>query len=118
MLYEVITLLLVLTASALFGVQLLGLFDPLSIFLRSLTLSLYPAGNLAANGLFQYFYDHRVPVVSSALDRAYVITSYSLHYPKLYECSEGLHRKENGTESFQTTGELRSRGNREKKLGR
>jgi len=66
-------LLLVLTASALFGVQLMGLFDPLSIFLRSLTISLYPAGNLAANGLFQYFYDHRVPVVSSALDRAYPV---------------------------------------------
>jgi MauM/NapG family ferredoxin protein len=64
-------LLLALSAAALFGVQLFGLFDPLSVFLRSLTVALYPAYNLAANGVFDFFYEHRIPVVSPLLDGAY-----------------------------------------------
>ena len=43
-------LLLALAAAAFFGVQLFGLFDPLAIFLRSLTIAVYPAYNLAMNG--------------------------------------------------------------------
>ena len=36
-------LLIAMTTATFFGVQLLGLFDPLAIFLRSLTLAVYPA---------------------------------------------------------------------------
>ncbi|PLX80687.1 MAG: hypothetical protein C0616_07280 [Desulfuromonas sp.] len=64
-------LLLTLAAASLFGVQLLGLFDPLAIFLRSLTFALYPAYNSGANGLFDFFYVHQVPVVSDAVNRLY-----------------------------------------------
>ncbi len=64
-------LLLALIAAAAFGVQLFGLFDPLAIFLRSLTFALYPAYNLAANGTFDFFYDHRVPLLAPLVNGAY-----------------------------------------------
>jgi MauM/NapG family ferredoxin protein len=64
-------LLIGLSAAALFGVQLFGWFDPLSIFLRTLTFSLYPIYNRGANGLFDFFYQHQVPVVSDLVNRAY-----------------------------------------------
>ncbi len=64
--------LLFLCGAATFaGVQLFGLFDPLSLFLRSLALAFYPAFNLVANGVFNFFYDHQVPLVSSTLDALY-----------------------------------------------
>lgn len=64
-------LLLAMTAAALFGVQLFGLFDPLSIFLRSLTFSFNPAFNLVANSVFDFFYQHPVPLVSPLVNGAY-----------------------------------------------
>lgn len=57
-------LLITLTAATFGGLQLLGLFDPLAIFLRSLTLALYPAYNLGMNGLFDWAYRHDVPVLN------------------------------------------------------
>ncbi len=62
-----------LCAAALCGLQLFGLVDPLSLFLRSLTLSLYPAYNLAVNGLFDFFYRHDVPLVSAAVNGSYEV---------------------------------------------
>ncbi|GAB6082716.1 4Fe-4S binding protein [Desulfuromonas carbonis] len=64
-------LLLLLLMAALGGLQVIGLFDPLAIFLRTLTLAIYPAVNLVANALFDFFYSHRVPLVSSGLDAIY-----------------------------------------------
>ena len=64
-------LLLGLAAASLGGVQLFGIFDPLSIFLRSLTISLNPAFNLVANGTFDFFYDHPVPLISPAVNGSY-----------------------------------------------
>jgi len=64
-------LLLGMTAAALCGVQLLGLFDPLAIFLRSLTLSFNPAFNRVANQIFDFFYQHPVPLVSSLVNGSY-----------------------------------------------
>lgn len=57
-------LLLTLTVASFGGVQLLGIFDPLAIFLRSLTLSIYPAYNLAMNGLFEVSYHYNLPVLN------------------------------------------------------
>lgn len=57
-------LLVALTAAGFGGLQLLALFDPLAIFLRSLTLALYPAYNLGMNGLFDWAYRHEVPVLN------------------------------------------------------
>jgi polyferredoxin len=57
-------LLICLTVASLGGLQLLGLFDPLAIFLRSLTLAIYPAYNLAMNGLFEFSYHYDIPVLN------------------------------------------------------
>ena len=66
-------LLIFLVSAALFGVQLLGLFDPLAIFLRTLTLAVYPSYNLALNRLFDFFYEHEVPLLSGAVKDAYPV---------------------------------------------
>lgn len=64
-------LLLALSAAALFGVQLLGIFDPLAIFLRTLTIALYPAWNLLWNDAFDLLYEQRVPLLSPAAEAAW-----------------------------------------------
>ncbi|MBW2503688.1 MAG: 4Fe-4S binding protein, partial [Deltaproteobacteria bacterium] len=66
-------LLIGLGTATLFGVQLLGLFDPLAIFLRSLTLAFYPAYNFGLNRLFDVAYDVQVPVVSDVINSAYPV---------------------------------------------
>ena len=57
-------LLITLVAASFGGLQLLGLFDPLAIFLRTLTLAIYPAYNLGLNGLFDWAYRHDIPVLN------------------------------------------------------
>lgn len=64
-------LLLVLSVSALAGLQLLGVFDPLAIFLRTLTLALYPLYNLGMNALFDGVYQTDVPLLSAPLNDLY-----------------------------------------------
>jgi len=64
-------LLLFMAVAAAAGVQLLGLLDPLSLFLRSLTLSFYPAFNLLANNTFDFFYNHRWPIAAPLADAVY-----------------------------------------------
>lgn len=74
-------LLFLLAAAGFFGLQLIGLFDPLAIFLRTLTLSLYPAWNLVANNVFEWLYHHRVPLLSDWADRVYpFIDAYLLSF--------------------------------------
>jgi MauM/NapG family ferredoxin protein len=60
-------LLIALVISALFGVQQIGLFDPLSIFLRTLTFSFYPVWNLLMNGLFDVTYPAGLPLVNETI---------------------------------------------------
>ncbi|WP_305043348.1 4Fe-4S binding protein [Geoalkalibacter sp.] len=64
-------LLILLVVAGLLGLQLIGLFDPLAIFLRTLTLSLYPAWNLTANHAFEWFYHRQLPVLSPLADAVY-----------------------------------------------
>lgn len=64
-------LLVAMAVSALFGVQLFGLLDPLSIFLRTLIFSVYPVYNLLLNHLFDIAYDVDVPLVSPLLNSSY-----------------------------------------------
>ena len=64
-------LLFALVIAGLFGVQQIGLFDPLSIFLRTLTLSLYPAWNWLLNGIYDVAYNVDIPLVSDALNASY-----------------------------------------------
>jgi MauM/NapG family ferredoxin protein len=60
-------LLISLAVAALFGVQLIGLFDPLSIFLRTLTFTVYPVWNLFLNGLFDITYSFDLPLINETL---------------------------------------------------
>ncbi len=62
-----------LGAATLCGVQLLGLFDPLAIFLRSLTLAVYPAYNYGLNKVFDFFYAHDVPLASAMVKASYPV---------------------------------------------
>jgi len=80
-------LLLAMTAAALFGVQLFGLLDPLSIFLRSLTFSFNPAFNLVANSIFDFFYQLPVPLVSLLVNGSYDLFRDHLlaFHPPAYE---------------------------------
>lgn len=64
-------LLAALVVAAFCGLQLLGLLDPLSIFLRSLTLALNPVWNLLFNGLFDWLYQADLPLLSPAADLVY-----------------------------------------------
>ena len=64
-------LLIVLSGAALLGVQLFGLFDPLAIFLRTLTFSFYPTYNLGANALFDAAWQHPIPVLSPAVNQLF-----------------------------------------------
>ena len=64
-------LLVAMIVTALFEVQLFGLLDPLSIFLRTLTFSLYPVYNLALNGVFDFTYNVNIPLISPALNASY-----------------------------------------------
>ena len=59
-------LLISMTVSALFSVQLFGLLDPLSIFLRTLTFTIYPVYNLVLNGLFDFSYEFNLPLLNTA----------------------------------------------------
>jgi polyferredoxin len=59
-------LLACLILASLCGLQLFGLLDPLSIFLRSLTLALNPLWNQLANGTFDWLYHADLPLLSSA----------------------------------------------------
>ena len=65
--------LITLGTATVFGVQLLGLFDPLAIFLRSLTLAVYPAYNFGVNQVFDFFYAYDIPILSAAVKNAYPV---------------------------------------------
>ena len=64
-------LLLALVFAAIGGLQLFGLFDPLSIFLRTLTLTINPLWNFIANGAFNWLYQADIPLVSPLADLIY-----------------------------------------------
>lgn len=60
-------LLFALAGSALFTLQLVYLFDPISLLIRSLAVAVYPALNAAANALFGALYQtdsHAITAVS------------------------------------------------------
>ena len=51
--------------------MLYEVITPLSLFLRSLTLALYPAFHLVLSSVFDFFHAHRVPVLTPVLDGIY-----------------------------------------------
>lgn len=64
-------LLFLLLAAAAFSVNLTGLFDPISILIRSLTLSVYPLLSSAAFAVFDRLYYWDIPVVTTVSEAVY-----------------------------------------------
>jgi len=71
-LYNLKYLLLVfLAGSSLFTLQLVFLFDPISVLIRSLAVAVYPALNLALNSTFGALYDTDVSAVTTVSEPLY-----------------------------------------------
>lgn len=64
-------LLLTLAASALFTMQLVYLFDPISLLIRSLAVAVYPALNVSANALFGTLYDNGNGAITAVSEPIY-----------------------------------------------
>ena len=64
-------LLALLAGSSLFGLQLIFLFDPISLLIRSLAVAVYPALNLTFNSLFDALYNTGSHAVTSVSEPVY-----------------------------------------------
>jgi MauM/NapG family ferredoxin protein len=64
-------LLFALAASALFTLQLVYLFDPISLLIRSLAVAVYPALNVMANALFGALYNTNSGAVTTVSEPVY-----------------------------------------------
>src|SRR3990170_4717498 len=56
-------LLLFLIASSIFTLQLVGIVDPISLLIRSFSLSLYPLFNYSIRGVFDAVYQANTPII-------------------------------------------------------
>ncbi len=78
-LYRVKYLLLIfILASSLFSLQLVGVFDPLSLLIRSLSVGIYPAFNSAVRGVFDAAYDLRIKGLSAVTEPVYSVLKKSV----------------------------------------
>lgn len=64
-------ILALLAGSSLFTLQLVFIFDPISILIRSLAVAVYPAMNLAANALFNSLYETDLAPVTAVSEPVY-----------------------------------------------
>jgi len=64
-------LLAFLLSGSVVGIQLTGIFDPISLLIRHLTLGAYPAFNYAVHGAMEALYKTQVSLIASAADWAY-----------------------------------------------
>jgi polyferredoxin len=64
-------ILALLAGSALFTLQLVFLFDPLCLLIRSFTLSVFPAANYALNALFGSLYETKASAVTAVSEPVY-----------------------------------------------
>lgn len=81
-------LLIFLLTASLFSLQLAGLFDPISLLIRSLALSIYPAASLATRNLFDGFFDLNIPVLVKATEWIYALLKklwLPFHQPFFYQ---------------------------------
>lgn len=63
--------LLFIIAASLFSLQLAGIADPLSVLIRSFSLSVYPAFNYAVRGFFDTIYSLDIPHVVNVSELIY-----------------------------------------------
>jgi polyferredoxin len=71
-------LLIVLIVSSLFTLQLVGILDPLSLLIRSLSLSVYPLFNYGVRAFFDSIYNLNISAVSDVSERIYSLFKTSL----------------------------------------
>ena len=60
------------------GVQAAGLFDPLTLLIRSLSLSVYPFLSYALRSIFTMLYEWHIPLVSSGAEVVYELLKRSV----------------------------------------
>jgi polyferredoxin len=66
-------LLIFLITMSLFSLQFTGVFDPVSLLIRSLSLSVYPAASYATRAVFDMFYNLNIPALSSISEFIYTL---------------------------------------------
>lgn len=71
-------ILIVLLASSVFTLQLAGIMDPLSLLIRSLSLSIYPMLNYGIRGIFDTIYHTDIPAVVNPSEAVYGFLKNSL----------------------------------------
>ena len=64
-------LLLFLLAASLFGMQLTGIFDPISLLIRSLSLAVYPMVSYGFRAVFDSFFAWNIPFLTPASEFVY-----------------------------------------------
>lgn len=67
------SLLIFLLTAALFSLQLAGIFDPIALLIRSLSLSVYPLLSYAAKAAFDTLYNLNIPVAVDVSEFIYGI---------------------------------------------
>ncbi len=83
--------LLFLIASSIFTLQLVGIADPLSLLIRSFSLSLYPLFNYGIRGVFDVIYQANIPIIVDVSESLYNVSKkiFSL-FNSLTICREHL----------------------------
>ncbi len=71
-------ILICLLASSLFGMQLAGVMDPLSLLIRSFSLSLFPTVNYGVRSLFDAIYNLNPPYLVTASELIYSFLKKSI----------------------------------------
>src|SRR4030043_1843542 len=67
-------LLLFLIASSIFTLQLVGIVDPLSLLIRSFSLSVYPLLNYGIRGMFDAIYQTDIPIIVNVSEYLYNVS--------------------------------------------
>ncbi len=71
-------ILLFLLASSASGIQIAGIFDPLSLIIRSLSVSIYPLFNYIVSAFFDGIYNLKIPVIVDLSEYIYSMLKKSL----------------------------------------
>jgi polyferredoxin/Pyruvate/2-oxoacid:ferredoxin oxidoreductase delta subunit len=64
-------ILIMLLISSVFTLQIAGIVDPLSLLIRSFSLSIYPLMNYGLHGFFDAFYNANIPLLVNISESAY-----------------------------------------------
>ncbi len=64
-------ILIMLLISSVFTLQLAGIMDPMSLLIRSFSLSVFPAVNYGVHGFFNEIYDAGIPMITGTSEAVY-----------------------------------------------